>query len=111
MVMFNLVFADILSIIIELANKNTLNIIGEVKTTMAIAALLTNLPILMIYFSGELPNKLNRILNIAVAVLTMVYIVGGGSLSPHYLICAGIELIALLCIIWLSFRWKSVNKI
>jgi len=49
LVMFNMVFADIFSIMVELVNKNTLGIPGDVKTVMAIAAVVTNIPILMIY--------------------------------------------------------------
>jgi len=106
-VMLNLIFADILSIMVELVNKNTLNILGEIKTTMAIAAVLTNIPILMVYFSRTLPHKANRILNIIAAILTIVYVVGGGSLMPHYLICAGIEVILLLVIIQSAYKWTK----
>jgi len=50
--MLNIIFVDILSIMIELVSKNTLDIIGgDVTTTMAIAAIITNIPILMIYLS------------------------------------------------------------
>lgn len=111
-VMLNLIFADILSIIVELVNKNTLgDIIGEVTTTMAVAAVLTNIPILMIYFSRVLSYKTNRILNIIAAILTMVYVIGGGSLLPHYLVCAGIEVIVLILIILTSWRWGDSKKI
>ena len=108
-VMFNLVFADILSIMIELVNKNTLDIIGEVKTTMAIAAIVTNIPILMIYFSRVLPYKTNRILNISAAILTTIYVIGGGSLTPHYIIIASIEVVLLLVVIWNAFKWTSLE--
>jgi len=41
--MLNLIFADVLSIMIELVNKNTLDIMGDnVTTTMAIAAIINN---------------------------------------------------------------------
>lgn len=109
-VMFNLVFADILSIMIELVNKNTLDIIGEVKTTMAIAAIVTNIPILMIYFSRVLPYKTNRILNISAAILTTIYVIGGGSLTPHYIIIASIEVVLLLVVIWNAFKWTSLEQ-
>lgn len=110
-VMFNLVFADILSIIIELVNKNTLDdIIGEVKTTMAIAAIVTNIPILMIYFSRALPYKTNRILNISAAILTTIYVIGGGSLTPHYIIIASIEVVLLLVVMWNAFKWTSLEQ-
>jgi DMSO/TMAO reductase YedYZ heme-binding membrane subunit len=105
-VMLNLIFADILSIIVELVNKNTLgDILGEVTTAMAIAAILTNIPIFMIYFSRELSYKINRSLNITTAILTLIYVVGGGSLTPHYIICGAIEVIVLLYIIKTSWKW------
>ncbi len=105
--LFNLIFADILSIIVELVEKNTFDIIGEVKTTMAIAAIITNIPILMIYFSRQLSYKLNRHLNVTAAFITLVYVVGGGSLSPHYLIIVSIEIMLLTIIIATAWRWKS----
>jgi hypothetical protein len=109
-VLFNLLFADILSIIIELVNKDTFDIIGEVTTTMAAAAVLTNIPILMVYFSRSLPYKTNRILNIIAGLITTVFVVGGGSLAPHYIICAAIEVIALGTIIWTSWNWTDSTK-
>lgn len=110
-VMLNLLFADILSIMIELVNKNTINIIGEIKTTMLIAAIVTNIPILMVYFSKSLPYKINRIANIVAGVLTIVYVVGGGDLSPHYIVCAGVEVVVLLLIIWAAWQWKNTNDV
>jgi len=107
-VMLNLIFADILSIMIELVNKNTLDIIGgNATTTMAIAAIITNIPILMIYFSRVLPYKVNRILNIVAAFITIIYIIGGASLLPHYLIISSIEILLLLIIIWNSWKWNN----
>jgi hypothetical protein len=108
-VMLNLIFADILSIIVELVNKNNLiDILGEVEVTMAIAAILTNIPIFMIYLSRVLPYKINCSLNISAAILTLIYVIGGGSLTPHYIICGAIEVIVLLYII--TTAWKWVDK-
>lgn len=104
-VMLNLIFADILSIIVELVNYDTFNIWGEVKTTMAIAAVITNIPILMIYFSKALHFKINRILNINAGLITILFVIGGGSFMPHYIICSGIEVIVLIIIIWTSWKW------
>ncbi len=50
-ILINMIFADIFSILVELVNKNTLEIPGEVTLVMAIAAIITNIPIMMIYFS------------------------------------------------------------
>ncbi len=110
-VIINLLFADILSIMVELVNKNTLDIIGEVTVTMAIAAVITNIPILMIYFSRALKHSINRMLNIIAGVITIIFVIGGGSLAPHYIICAGIEVILLVIIIWSAWRWVDIERI
>ena len=107
-VMLNLIFADILSIIVELVNKNSFDdILGKVEATMAIAAVLTNIPILMIYFSRVLSYKINRSLNITAGILTLMYVIGGGSLTPHYIVCGAIEVIVLLYIIKTSWKWAE----
>lgn len=105
-VMMNMIYADIFSIMVELVNKNTLDIPGDVKVVMAIAALVTNIPIFMIYLSRVLPYKWNRLSNLVAGVLTIVYIVGGGSSTPHYIIVVTIEIILLLIIIVNSCKWK-----
>ena len=109
-VMMNMIFADIFSIMIELVNGNTLNIPGDVKMVMAIAALVTNVPILMIYLSRVLSFKINRIVNMIAAVFTMIYVVGGGDFAPHYIIIASIEVILLLLIVVYAWKWEMVEK-
>jgi hypothetical protein len=111
-VMINMIFADIFTITVELVNRNTLAVPGDVKVVMAIAAVVTNIPILMIYFSRVLPYKWNRLSNIIAGFLTIIYIVGPGDTSLHYLIVASIEVIILLIIIVKSWKWKeSENRI
>lgn len=109
-VMINMIFADIFSIMIELVKRNTLDIPGDVKTIMAIAAIVTNVPILMIYFSRVLAYKVNRVVNIIAAILTIIYVIGGGDTSLHYIIIAGIEVILLLMIIVYSIKWKNIEN-
>lgn len=105
-VMLNIIFADILSIMIELVTKDTIDIMGsDVATTMAVAAVITQIPILMVYFSRILPDKINRRVNMVAAFLTIIYVVGGSSLTPHYIIIAGIEVIVLLIIISSAYKW------
>lgn len=106
-VLVNMLFADIFSIMVELVNGNTLNIPGNVKTVMAIAAVVTNIPILMIYFSRTLKYKINRIANIIAATLTIIYVVGGGDKAPHYLIIAAIEVVVLIVIMVYSLKWRN----
>lgn len=109
-VMLNMIFADILSIMVEFVNKNTINIPGDVMVTMAIAAVVTNIPILMIYFSRVLAYKINRIANIVAAILTIIYVIGGGDTAPHYLIMASIEVTCLLVILRSAWTWKISNS-
>lgn len=105
-VLVNMLFADIFSIMVELVNKNTLNIPGDVKVVMAIAAVVTNIPVLMIYLSKVLPYKVNRLANIIAGIFTIIYVIGGGDSAFHYLIIACVEIIVLIMIIVKSWTWK-----
>jgi len=107
-IMMNMIFADILSIMVELVNKNTLQIPGNIETAMGVAAIFINIPILMIYFSRVLNYKINRTANIVASFITLVFIVGGGSTTPHYIICAGIETILLTIIVWTAWKWVDI---
>ena len=109
-VMVNMIFADIFTIIVELVYKNTMvGFPAEVKMVMAIAAIVTNVPILMIYFARVLPYKVNRLLNIIAGIFTILYVVGGGLLLPHYVIVASIEVVILMIIIVKSWKWKNLE--
>ncbi len=111
-VMLNLIFADILSIMVQLIDQSALEIMDDdVRLTMAIAAVITNIPILMIYFSRVLPYRINRLLNIIAAILTLIFVIGGGSTLPHYLICGSIEVMLLLFIIYSALQWSSTHKL
>lgn len=105
LVVLNMIFADIFSIMVELVNKNTINIPGNVKIVMAIAAVITNIPIIMIYLSRVLPYKSNRPTNIIAGIITIIYVTGGGDLTPHYIIVASVEVLFLLMIIVKSWKW------
>lgn len=104
-VLINMIFADIFSIMVELVNKSTLDISGDIKIIMAVAAVVTNVPILMIYLSRVLPYRINRLINIIAGFFTIIYVIGGGHFAPHYIIIAGVEVIILLLIIVKSWRW------
>ena len=107
LVMFNMLFADVFSIVIELVQGEGLDIPIDVNIAMAIAVILTNIPIFMIYLSISLAYKANRIANISAGIFTIIYIIGGGSLTIHYIIIASIEIILLLIIIVNAYRWKE----
>lgn len=106
-VIANMLFADICSIMVALVNRTTPAIPGDVKMIMSVAVIVTNIPILMIFLSKVLTYKANRLANIIAAFLTIVYIVGGGDLSLHYIIAAAIEVTFLILIIVISWKWRN----
>lgn len=106
-VMLNMIYADIYSIIVALVTKQVPDIPFEVKTMMAFAAIITNIPILMVYFSRVLNYPVNRRANIIAGLLTIIYIIGGGDTTPHYIIVASIEIFLLFVIIWQAWKWKA----
>lgn len=70
-VMFNMVIVDIFSIMKAFVYKNTIQIPGQIDFVMALAALITNIPILMIYFALTLDKKTNKKFNIIAAIITI----------------------------------------
>ncbi|MHA1128354.1 MAG: DUF6326 family protein [Alphaproteobacteria bacterium] len=106
-VTLNIVFADIYSIIIELSGGNLLDIPGDAEMMMLIAVFLTNIPIVMIYLSRVLNGKINRRVNIGAAIFTIVYVIGGASMTPHYIAAALIEVALLLFIIQTVWKWDT----
>lgn len=106
-VLFNMVFADVFSLVIELLKGGVFDVPGDVTQAMGIAAILTNICVLMIYLSYVLPYKTNRITNFIVAVFTMLYVIGGGVLLPHYLIMGGVEVLVLILMLRILYKWKK----
>jgi hypothetical protein len=105
--MVNMIYNDIFSIIVELEKFEKLKLPADATTLMLIAAFVTNIPIMMIFFSRVLKYKLNRLLNIVVGVFTIIYVWGGMSAYPHYIAVATIETILALSIIWISWTWRD----
>ena len=110
-VMINMLKADILSLYIPGAASELAEFAGEtpIAQLMLGAAIIMELPIAMIFLARVLRYSVNRWTNILVAVLTIVFVVGGGSTYPHYLFIAAIEVVCLLFIIWISWRWSPTE--
>lgn len=110
-VMINMLKADILSLYIPGAASELAEFAGEtpIAQLMLGAAIIMELPIAMIFLARVLRYSVNRWTNMIVAVLTIVFVVGGGSTYPHYLFIAAIEVVCLLFIIWISWRWSPTE--
>ncbi len=111
-IMFNMVFADILSFMYPGGLKEVLTgYAGGVQITPAFllgAAVVTEIPIAMIVLSRILKQRANRWANIVAGVITIVYVVGGGPLNQiHYIFFAAVEVAAALLIIRYAWTWRE----
>ena len=104
----NIAFADILSL-------HTPGVMAEVLTgvvegvtlsakLMLIAAMLLQVPIAMIAAMQLLPRRLWRPVNGGAVLVTALFVLGGGSLKPHYVFLAACEVLAMLAILRLVWR-------
>lgn len=110
-VLINMAFADILSFMLPgfLQQIQTGEVDGVVITPMfmLVAAIFIEVGILMVYLTRALSVRASRLANLGAVVLTILFVVGGGSLSPHYIFIASIEVLTLLHIAYLAWTWRD----
>ena len=102
-VMFNMVFADILTFIDPGALQDVWAGQAGVQITPGLLlgfAILLEIPIAMIFASRVLKRGANRWANTSAAAITTMFVVGGGSLVPHYFFFAAVELACMALIVW-----------
>lgn len=109
-VMFSALKADILSLFIpgtadELA-KTAVSTGAVIPQLMLLGAVMGTVGIAMIFLSRYLNHSANRRVNLIVSPLYIIYIVGGGTLYPHYIFLAAVEVICLLFIFWNALKWE-----
>ena len=110
-VMFNMVFADIFSFMypgvlkqLMTGNAEQIQITPEF---LLIAAVVTEIPIAMVFLSRLLKYGANRLVNILGGVITILWVIGGGSFTLHYVFFASIEVVCALFIIWFAWTWRT----
>lgn len=110
-VMFCIAYADIIGFIEPGTLEKIINGNMGFELTPAIIlvfSLLQAIPIAMILVSRWFRRDVNRRLNIAASVLTLLYVLGGGNWeSISYPVFAALEVIAMLGIIWLAWNWRA----
>ena len=110
-VMFNIAFADILTFITPGVLKEIMTgYAGELQITQGILlvfAVLLEIPIAMIFLTRVLNYKTNRWANILASVITIAFVIGGGSTDLHYIFFATIEVVCMLLIIWYAWKWPK----
>ncbi len=110
-VMINMLKADILSLYIPGALDELMKFAGAtpIPQLMLSGAILMEISTAMILLARVLTYRINRWANILVAIFTIAFIVGGGSTYPHYLFIAAVEIVCLLLIIGIAWRWPNPN--
>ena len=102
-VMFNMVFADILTFITPGALQELWAGQAGVHLTPGLLlgfAVLLEIPIAMIFVSRILKRGPNLWANTVAAVVTTAFVVGGGSLDLHYVFFATVEVACMALIVW-----------
>lgn len=108
-VMINMLKADILSLYIPGAAEEVARTAGEtpIPQLMLGGAIMMEISIVMIILSRVLRYGVNRWTNIITGVITIAFVVGGGSTYPHYIFIATVEVVCLLLIIWNAWKWSA----
>lgn len=113
-VMFSMVFADILTFITPgVLEEMMTGYADEIQLGQGILlafAILLEIPILMIFLSRVLKYKANRWANIIASIVTIIFVIGGGSLYLHYIFFATIELVCMLLIICYAWKWSNEKE-
>lgn len=110
-ILFNMAFADIFSFMYPGALQQIMT--GSVEGTqvtpgfLLIAAVVTEISIAMVFLSRLLKQRANRLANIIAGSITILWVIGGGSTTPHYIFFASIEVACSLAIIWLAWKWNN----
>lgn len=105
-VMFNMLFADIVGFL----NPGALEEMIAMKPAqgfLLIFSILLEIPIAMIVLSRWLKYGVNRWANIIAGVITILWVIGGGTISVSYIFFATIEVACLLLIIWYAWKWTE----
>jgi len=111
----NYIFCDVLSNM-EMSVLQTLfegNIAGIPMTEgfLLMAGISLEIPFLMILLATVLSYKANRITNMAVAILMIIYQLGsffaGSDITLHYMFFSAVEILGNMTILVLALRWKQ----
>jgi hypothetical protein len=103
-VLINILSADIFSFMLGSAGEAQVSVTPWIMFAFAIVH---EIPIAMIILSRVLKRGVNRTVNCIAAGITALYIVAGGSATPHYIFFALMELICLFFIVFQARKWQE----
>ena len=106
-IMFNVVMADIFGFGLELMSGPQAQEFQASQVQMLIFAVIMEIPIAMIFLSRVLKYGANRWANIIASVITIVFVILGGSTDLNYIFFAAIEVVCMLLIAWYVWKWPK----
>lgn len=110
-VMFNMTFADIVGFVHPGALETIIQ--GDVgfeltQGLLLVFSVLIEIPIIMIFLSRVLSGKANRWLNLVAAVVTSVFVIGGGNSTLSYYFFASVEVLCMAFIV--RYAWQGAKQ-
>ena len=109
-VLFNMVFADIVGFMNPGALEGIITGTVGLEITqelLLVFSILLEIPIAMIFLSRVLRHGINRWANIVAGVITILFVIGGGSAYLSYLFFATVEVACMLLLIWYAWTWPK----
>jgi hypothetical protein len=112
-VLFNMVYADILTFIKPGALQSLWAGQAGVHITQGVLvgfAILLEVPIAMIFVSRILRPRPNRWANTVAAAITTAFVIGGGSVDLHhlyYVFFAAVEVACMALIVWYAWTRRT----
>ncbi len=109
-VMFNMIFADIIGFMHPGALAKIMA--GDVgvdlnQGILLVFSILLEIPIIMIFLSRILDQKVNRIANIAAPIITIIFVIGGGDTTLSYIFFASTEVVCMIAIMVMAWKWSN----
>jgi len=109
-VLFNIAYADILSLMDPTsAIRKVMEGAPLPAGGLITGAILMETAIAMVILSWLLNYKVNRWVNIIIGALNILAVVTGGH-GPYYVFFATVEVACMLLIIWFAWKWKPVSE-
>ena len=104
-VVCNIAMADIFSFMMDLMAGSLTPEVQVPQVGMLIFAIIMEIPIAMIILSRILKYGANRWANIIAGVITIVFVIAGGSANVVYMFFAAVEIVCILVIMWNAWKW------
>ena len=105
-VMINVAMADIFQFMMAQMEGGSAPSLQVPIAGMFVFAIIMEIPIAMIILSRVLGQRSNRLANTIASIITIAFVLLGGSANLVYGFFADIEISCLLLIIWFVWKWS-----